>query len=111
MIDVPGVARIVTSLRNVSERLRRLAADPRAECMHVTFEQLQDDPSGTFESVFEYLGVPPAQPGFDYTAGFTKLLSEDLRDVVANYVELERDPLLARYLRVQSRSGAGTAPQ
>jgi LPS sulfotransferase NodH len=98
VIDVPKLAKIVTLLRNNSQQLRKLAAGLRAETRHVTFEQLQEDPSGTFESVFEYLGVPPAQAGFDYTAGFTKMLSDDLRDVVANYVELECEPLLARYL-------------
>jgi LPS sulfotransferase NodH len=98
MIDMPKLVKTVTDLRNASERLRQLAASLRAETMEVTFEQLQDDPSSTFESVFAYLGVPPAQAGFDYTAGFTKMLSEDLRDVVANYVELERNPVLSSYL-------------
>jgi hypothetical protein len=98
MIDVPELVRTVTELRNNSKRLRQLAAGLRAETMEVTFEQLQDDPSSTFGSVFAYLGVPPAPAGFDYTAGFKKMLSEDLRDVVANYVELERNPVLSSYL-------------
>ncbi|MGH2556390.1 MAG: hypothetical protein ACRDHO_11810 [Actinomycetota bacterium] len=98
VIDVAELARLVTGLSSKSERLRQLAARLRAETMHVTFEQLQNNPSGTFESVFEYLGVPPAEAGFDYTAGFTKMLSDDLRDVVANFPELERHPLLAGYL-------------
>lgn len=98
VIDVPRLARIVTQLRADSERLRQLATELRAQTMHVTYEQLRDDPRGTFESVFEHLGVPPAQVGFDYTAGFMKVLSEDLRDVVANFAEVESHPLLASYL-------------
>jgi LPS sulfotransferase NodH len=106
VIDVPKLASIVTTLRNDSERLRQLATRLHAETMHVTFEQLQDDPIGTFESVFEYLSVPPAPTDFDYTAGFKKILSDDLREVAENYEELERDPMLVPYLESQNRSGA-----
>jgi LPS sulfotransferase NodH len=107
VIDVPKLAGIVATLRNDSERLRQLATRLHAETMHVMFEQLQDDPVGTFESVFEYLRVPPAPTDFDYTAGFKKILSDDLRDVAENYEELERDPMLAPYLESEDRSGAG----
>jgi hypothetical protein len=97
-IDVPELARIVTRLRTNSERLLQLAAELHAKTLQVSFEELQDDPRGTFESVFEYLGVPPAFAGFDYSAGFTKTLPEDLTKVVVNFPEVESHPLLASYL-------------
>jgi LPS sulfotransferase NodH len=96
--DVPELVELVGNLRDRSERLRRFADELGAQVMSVTYEQLQTDRISTFDSVFAYLGVPPPAPGFDYSAGYTKLLAEDLRDVVANFAEIEREPVLAGYL-------------
>jgi LPS sulfotransferase NodH len=98
VIDVAELTRIVARLRVKSERLRQFARELRGNTLHVTYEQLQNDPKGIFESVFSDLGVPPGQPGFDYTAGFTKVRSDDLRDVVTNFSEIEGHPLLSSYL-------------
>jgi hypothetical protein len=77
--------------------------------MFVTLEQLQADPKAGFDAMFEFLGVPAAPAGFDYTGGYTKVLSDDLRDVVANYEELERSPILAPYLKPGAEPAAAEA--
>jgi len=68
----------------------------------VTLERIQADPRGQFDAMFAFLGVPPAPAGFNYSGGYTKVLSDDLRDVVSNYEELERSPILAPYLLASS---------
>jgi LPS sulfotransferase NodH len=95
----------IGELRATVQRLAESAANLRAfahglgtPTMDVTYEDLQGDPVGIFDSVFDYLEVSRPPSGFDYAAGFRKMLSDDLRDVVANFDELQREPLLARYL-------------
>jgi LPS sulfotransferase NodH len=98
VIDVAELTRMVARMRVRSERLRQFAVELRGNTMHVTYEQLQNDPKGIFESVFSHLSVPSGQRGFDYTAGFTKVRSDDLRDVVTNFADIEGHPLLSSYL-------------
>ena len=97
-VDVEALVQIVTTLRENADRLRALAADVRAPRHEVTFEELQADPAAAIGSVFDFLGVPRPDDGFDYTGGHKKMLSDDLRQVVANYDDIERDPRLAPYL-------------
>jgi len=97
--DVAALEHQVTAAENRARRLRTVARRLRAPRISVTLEDMQADPKREFDAIFEFLGVPPAPDGFDYTAGHTKLLSDDLRDVVANYDEFERSPILAPYLR------------
>jgi hypothetical protein len=97
--DVQSLEHQVTAAENRARRLRTVARRLRAPRMSVTLEDVQADPKREFDAIFAFLGVPPVPDGFDYTAGHTKVLSDDLRNVVANYDELERSAVLAPYLR------------
>ncbi len=105
--DVTSLEHQVIAAENRARRLRTVARRLRAPRMSVTLEDVQADPKRAFDAMFAFLGVPPAPDGFDYTAGHTKVLSDDLRDVVANYDELERSPILARYLPPKAVPTAG----
>jgi LPS sulfotransferase NodH len=96
--DVAALEHQVVAAENRARRLKTVANRLRAPRMTITLEDVQADPQREFDAMFEFLGVPPVPEGFDYTAGHTKVLSDDLRDVVANYDELERSPILAPYL-------------
>jgi LPS sulfotransferase NodH len=96
--DVRELVGMVRDADHNSQRLVRFAERLRTPALNVTYEQLQTDPQESFATVFAFLGAPPAPAGFDYAAGFKKMLSDDLREVVANFDDLEREPSLARYL-------------
>lgn len=96
--DVAALEHQVTAAENRARRLRTVAQRLRAPRLVVTLEDVQADPKRAFDEMFDFLGVPAAPSDFDYTAGHTKVLSDDLRDVVANYDELQRSPILAPYL-------------
>lgn len=96
--DVADLVRKTQAIAARSARIRQVARELRADTMHVSYEQLQADPRATLSSVFRFLEVPQAPESFNYTGGYTKVLSNDLRDIVANYEELEKEPTLTPYL-------------
>jgi LPS sulfotransferase NodH len=98
VMDVDALKRAVRSLGQRSDQLGRVAERLSAETHNLWYEDLQDDPKAAVSAIFDFLGAAPPPDDFSYTAGYEKVHSDDLRDVVANFHELEATPVLARYL-------------
>lgn len=96
--DIAELQKKVKALSHRSIRLRRLMQSLHAEELEITYEELQTNPKALYGRVFDFLGVPPPPADFEYSAGFTKLLSDDLREVIANFDEVRAVPEFAKYL-------------
>jgi LPS sulfotransferase NodH len=88
----------VEQIEAASQGLGELAAALRAPTLDLSYEELQRDAPAVAQSTFAFLEVPAPPAGFDPEAGYTKVLSDDLREVVANYDDLTRSPTFAPYL-------------
>lgn len=96
--DLPRLRGLVQDLEAQAEGLTAIASRLSAGPLQVTYEDLVTQPAATYGRVFAHIGAPPVDADFDFTAGFTKIASDDLRELVENYDQLAADPALARYL-------------
>ena len=68
------------------------------ECMTVYYEDLEEKPEETFRKVFDFLGVAPVDENFDFTCGYKKVGTKDLRDKIANYDNMRFYPFLNAFM-------------
>jgi LPS sulfotransferase NodH len=97
-LDIDELRSAVAEWESQTARLRAYARALRREMLEICYEDLQTQPESTFRHLFDFLGATPPPDGFDFTAGFTKILSDDVRNFVSNPADLVADPLLGRYM-------------
>lgn len=81
-----------------SYRLIRFTQAMSGNYLQVFYEDLLEQPEATFGQIFDYLGAAPVCEGFDFSAGYRKIASDDLRDTIANYDNMRRYPFLRAYM-------------
>ncbi|WP_017324079.1 sulfotransferase [Synechococcus sp. PCC 7336] len=81
-----------------SYRLIRFTQAMSGNYLQVFYEDLLEQPEATFGQIFDYLGATPVSKGFDFSAGYRKIASDDIRDAIANYDSMRRYPFLRAYM-------------
>jgi LPS sulfotransferase NodH len=99
LFDLTKLAKLVTRLEQQSERLREFANSIAAAYLTVFHEEIIEDSQAALNHVFQFLGASQMGQDFDFTAGYQKVLSEDLRQTISNYDDLYRNPCFHPYLK------------
>ena len=102
-VDLDRLASLVTKLELRSARLLAFAFRLSPTVLRVDYEDLVTSPGPAYGRVFDYVGASEPPDSFDYTAGFTKVLPNDLESIVLNFDELEAHPLLHPYVLSSNR--------
>ena len=92
--DLNKLQKITVRYWTKSMRLRRFAQSLSNNFMTVFYEDMYSNPKEEFERLFDYIGVSRAEEDFDYSGGFSKINSEDIKDIVGNYNSMSQVPVL-----------------
>ncbi len=96
--DIAKLQEIVGELTKKSKYLQEFAEDITDEYLSISYEDLLENPQWTFTKVFDHIEASKVPDEFDFTGGYQKILSDNLEDIVNNFDELYKYPLLSKYL-------------
>ena len=96
--DLDKLQNIVLQLCQKSTKLTQFAYSLTNDPLMIFYEDFLQVSQEVFNRIFAYVGASPVENSFDFTAGYQKILSEDLRDIIANYQELYQYTAFIPYL-------------
>ena len=98
--DLDKLQKLFIDVNNSSAKLTQFANSLTNDYHTVFYEDFLEDSRKVkvFNQVFTYVGASPMDDSFDFTAGFQKINSDDLRNVIANYQDLYKYSEFLPYL-------------
>lgn len=98
--DLDKLQKLFIDVNNRSAKLTQFANSLTNDYHTVFYEDFLEDSRKVkvFNQVFTYVGASPMDDSFDFTAGFQKINSDDLRNVIANYQDLYKYSEFLPYL-------------
>lgn len=96
--DVARLANIVQGLQQQTDLLKSWGNDLSGNCLCLDYESLVNDPQSVINLLFQETRAGATPKDFDFTAGFEKIVSDDIGEVVANLDEIAERPNLRVYL-------------
>ena len=98
--DLDKLQKLFIDVNNRSAKLTQFANSLANDYHTVFYEDFLEDSRKVkvFNQVFTYVGASPMDDSFDFTAGFQKINSDDLRNVIANYQDLYKYSEFLPYL-------------
>ncbi|MGB3295689.1 MAG: hypothetical protein WBB01_22120 [Phormidesmis sp.] len=96
--DLEKLSEEVSFLQQLSKRSTKFTRDTTNEYLPILYEDIYQNPEETYKKVFDYIGVSNVQKDFDFTGGYKKVLSDDIKDIISNFDDIYKYPLLKEYL-------------
>lgn len=96
--DLSKLEEEVSRLQRTSEKLIKFTKAVTSKYLPIFYEDIYQHPEETYKKVFDYIEVSNVQENFDFTGGYKKILSDNIEDIINNFDDIYKYPLLKTYL-------------
>jgi hypothetical protein len=96
--DLARLEELVIRLKAQANQITEFASSISDNFLKLFYEDIVETPKQAYSKVFHYVGASEVDDSFDFTAGYQKILSNDLRDVISNFDDMKNYKFLKPYI-------------
>ncbi len=96
--DLARLEELVICLKVQANQVTEFASSISDNFLKLFYENIVETPKQAYSQVFDYVGASEVDDSFDFTDGFQKIISDDLRDVIINFDDMKNYKFLKPYI-------------